>query len=63
MVFQSNRYDLDDEWGPAQGMCFEGWPNGRSETGGWRCCPNYRARGYSYNATSCTPDKVALSKI
>lgn len=60
-TFVAQAYDLDDEWGPAQGMCFEGWPNGRSEIGGWHCCPQYRARGYSYNATSCTADKVTLA--
>jgi hypothetical protein len=57
-TFIAQAYDLDDEWGPAQGMCFAGWPAGRSEKGGWHCCPHYRAKGYSYNATSCTPDKA-----
>lgn len=51
-------YDLDDEWGPAAGPCWDGWPDGRRMSGGWECCNGGPTPGghHTKNTTSCTPD-------
>jgi len=61
-TFVAQVYDLDDEWGPAIGPCFSGYQAGRHTTGGWNCCPLYRAKGYKYNATSCTSARSTLCR-
>ena len=54
-TFFAQAYDLDDEWGPAVGPCFNGFPQGRGDTGGWQCCPD-GGKGHQVNTTTCTPD-------
>jgi len=56
-TFFTHAYDLDDEWGPAEGPCFAGFRAGRRTTGGWQCCPS---KGFPFNATSCTSERAKM---